>query len=59
VVVDYKTDAVRDPEALDQLADRYAEQGGFYQDALRDAFDLPYTPRFELWFLRADQIKPC
>jgi ATP-dependent helicase/nuclease subunit A len=56
VVVDYKTDAVSGSAALQSLADGYAEQGSVYRHALQDAFELPYTPRFELWFLRPDEI---
>ncbi len=56
VVVDYKTGALPDPEAPRSRADRYAEQGAVYRHALQDAFELSYTPRFELWFLEADEI---
>jgi ATP-dependent helicase/nuclease subunit A len=56
VVVDYKTDAIAEPEALQQRADTYAEQGSVYRHALQGALDLSYTPRFELWFLDADEI---
>ena len=55
VVVDYKTGEVTDPEALQSRAESYAEQGAVYSHALEDAFKLPYTPRFELWFLDADK----
>ena len=56
VVVDYKTGKVADPAALQSRADSYAEQGAVYSHALKDAFELPYTPRFECWFLQADEI---
>jgi ATP-dependent exoDNAse (exonuclease V) beta subunit len=56
VVADYKTDRVASDAELRDLASRYASQGAVYQRALRDALDLPYTPRFELWFLSADRI---
>jgi len=56
VVVDYKTDSVSDSEAIQRRADSYAEQGTIYRHALQDALGLSYTPRFELWFLQADQV---
>jgi ATP-dependent helicase/nuclease subunit A len=56
VVVDYKTDSILDSEAIQRRADSYAEQGTVYRYALQDAFELSYTPRFELWFLQADEI---
>jgi ATP-dependent exoDNAse (exonuclease V) beta subunit len=56
VVVDYKTDLLSDSAELQTRADRYARQGALYQRAIREALDLPYTPRFELWFLDADRI---
>jgi len=59
VVVDYKTDAVPDADAMRRLADLYAEQGGVYRNALQDALDLSYVPRFELWFLQSDEIVRC
>lgn len=55
VVVDYKTGDVTDPVALQSRAASYAEQGAVYSHALEDAFELSYTPRFELWFLDADK----
>ena len=56
VIVDYKTDRLADPEALESRAESYTEQGASYKDAVVDAFELSYTPRFELWFLEADEI---
>jgi ATP-dependent helicase/nuclease subunit A len=57
VVVDYKTDSVLDADAIQSRADTYAEQGAVYRYALQDALELSYTPRFELWFLQADEIR--
>jgi ATP-dependent exoDNAse (exonuclease V) beta subunit len=56
VVIDYKTDEVTDPAALQSRAESYAEQGAVYSHALEDAFELSYTPCFELWFLQRDEI---
>ncbi len=56
VVIDYKTDEVTDSAALQSRAESYAEQGAVYSHALEDAFELSYTPRFELWFLQCDEI---
>jgi ATP-dependent exoDNAse (exonuclease V) beta subunit len=56
VVVDYKADSLLPSESIQSRADTYAEQGSAYRHALQDALELSYTPRFELWFLRADEI---
>ena len=56
VVIDYKTDEVTDPAALQSRAESYAEQGAVYSHALEDAFELSYTPRFELWFLQCNEV---
>jgi ATP-dependent exoDNAse (exonuclease V) beta subunit len=56
VVVDYKTDRVDDPAELAQRTRAYAAQGAVYQRALRQAFGLSYTPRFELWYLRRGEV---
>jgi ATP-dependent exoDNAse (exonuclease V) beta subunit len=56
VVVDYKTDRVDDPAELAQRTQAYAAQGAVYQRALRQAFGLSYTPRFELWYLRPGEV---
>jgi ATP-dependent helicase/nuclease subunit A len=56
VVADYKTDSLPDAAALQHRTAAYARQGAVYQRAVREAMDLSYTPRFELWFLDADQI---
>ena len=56
VVADYKTDSLPDAATLHDRAAAYARQGAIYQRAVREALDLSYTPRFELWFLDADRI---
>ena len=56
VVADYKTDRVDDDAVLQERTEAYARQGAVYQRAVQDAFGLPYTPRFELWYLAADRI---
>ena len=59
VIVDYKTGAVDDREGLRGPKESHVEQGGAYKRALESAFELAYTPRFELWFLRDDEIVQC
>jgi len=56
VIVDYKTGALDDRAGLRNPKTSYVEQGSAYQRALASAFELSYTPRFELWFLRDDEI---
>ncbi len=56
VIVDYKTGALDDRDGLRSPKTSHAEQGSAYQRALASAFGLSYTPRFELWFLRDDEI---
>jgi ATP-dependent helicase/nuclease subunit A len=56
VVVDYKTDRVATPAELEERSLVHRRQGEVYQRALRDALGLDYLPRFELWYLRADEI---
>jgi len=56
VIVDYKTGALDDRDGLRSPTTTHAEQGGAYQRALASALGLSYTPRFELWFLRDDEI---
>jgi ATP-dependent exoDNAse (exonuclease V) beta subunit len=56
VIVDYKTGAVDDREGLRGPKESHVEQGDAYKRALKSAFELSYTPRFELWFLRDDEI---
>ena len=57
VIADYKTDAVEDAAAAEGLARRYEPQGAVYRRGLREALGLDYTPRFELWLLRADRVE--
>ncbi len=56
VVVDYKTDRVAGARALGERASGYAEQGRIYTRAVQQALGLPYSPRFELWFLHAGEV---
>jgi ATP-dependent exoDNAse (exonuclease V) beta subunit len=56
VIVDYKTGAVDDREGLRSPKESHVEQGDAYKCALKSALELSYTPRFELWFLRDDEI---
>jgi ATP-dependent helicase/nuclease subunit A len=55
-IVDYKTGAADDREGLRSPSESQIEQGNAYKRALESAFNLSYTPRFELWFLRDDEI---
>ncbi len=55
VVVDYKTDRIEDEADLLVRTRAYARQGAIYQRAVRHAFALDYTPRFELWYLSLDR----
>jgi len=57
VVVDFKTDAVVDPDEVEQRAQGYAPQGGIYTRALQEAFELAAPPRFELWFLHPGVVR--
>jgi ATP-dependent helicase/nuclease subunit A len=59
VIVDYKTGALGDREGLRSPKESYADQADAYRRALESAFELSYTPRFELWFLRDDEIVRC
>jgi ATP-dependent exoDNAse (exonuclease V) beta subunit len=56
VVADYKTDRVPAETALSEYGRAYEHQGDVYRRAVRDALGLAYTPRFELWYLRRDEI---
>jgi ATP-dependent helicase/nuclease subunit A len=59
VVADYKTDDIvagGAGGAIEARAEVYAPQGGAYVRALREALELEEDPRFELWFLRAEQV---
>jgi ATP-dependent exoDNAse (exonuclease V) beta subunit len=55
VVADYKTDDVTAAD-LQRRAAAYAPQGAAYVRAVQEALDLKRPPRFELWFLKADQV---
>jgi ATP-dependent exoDNAse (exonuclease V) beta subunit len=56
VVADYKTDRVPAGTALAEHGRAYAHQGDAYRRAVREAFALAYTPRFELWYLRRGEV---
>ncbi len=51
VVVDFKTEALGGVAAT-EAARRHAPQLDVYARALREALDLPETPRREVWYLR-------
>jgi ATP-dependent exoDNAse (exonuclease V) beta subunit len=57
VIADYKTDRLDDEARLAERSQAYRMQGAVYQKALRGALELPYQPRFELWYLHADEIR--
>jgi len=56
VIADYKTDRVSPETPLSEYSLTYVGQGAVYRRAVREAFALAYTPRFELWYLRRDEI---
>jgi ATP-dependent helicase/nuclease subunit A len=56
VVADYKTDHAATAADLQSRATAYAPQGAAYVRAVQEALDLKRPPRFELWFLRADEV---
>jgi ATP-dependent exoDNAse (exonuclease V) beta subunit len=56
VIVDYKTGALNDRDGLRSPKASHVEQGNTYKRALESAFELSYAPRFELWYLRDDEI---
>ncbi len=56
VVADYKTDRVGGEAELLALSEAHARQGAAYQRALKEAFALAYTPRFEIWYLAAQRV---
>ena len=56
VVADYKTDEAATAADLERRAASYAPQGAAYVRAIQEALELTSTPRFELWFLRADRV---
>ena len=54
VVADYKTDRV--PEGgMSAMARTYRRQGSAYAQAVQEALNLSYLPRFELWLIRLGQ----
>jgi len=57
VVADYKTDPLPLPEDRKARVRAYAEQGRIYVHAVREALALPFTPRFELWFLGLGEVE--
>ncbi|MEL6341619.1 MAG: UvrD-helicase domain-containing protein [Myxococcota bacterium] len=56
VIVDFKTDRLRDPAELDARIAAYRGQGEGYRSALQQALNLPASPRWEIWFLLEDHI---
>ncbi len=52
LVVDFKTDAVRDESEARARAARYRTQARVYTRAVEGALGLEERPRFELWFLK-------
>lgn len=57
VVADYKTDRLQGPLQLKQRARHYEQQGRIYCRALKETLGPEQGVRFELWFLRYDQIE--
>jgi ATP-dependent helicase/nuclease subunit A len=55
VIVDFKTDTIREADALAARQDRYREQARAYQRAVQRALGLDAAPRCELWFVRAGE----
>ena len=55
VVVDFKTEAVRNERELEARVRSYALQGAVYRRALREGLSLGGNPRLELWFLALDR----
>ncbi len=54
VIVDFKTDVVRDAAELAGKRERYRGQARAYRRAVQQSLGLPALPRFELWFVTAD-----
>jgi ATP-dependent helicase/nuclease subunit A len=57
VVADYKTDRVGSPQEMLELCKVYSSQGELYVRAIQEMMGLAQPPRFELWFLSADEIQ--
>ena len=55
VVADYKTDDMSGEAKLREKTAHYAPQGAAYTRAVQLALGLTAPPRFELWFLQADE----
>jgi ATP-dependent exoDNAse (exonuclease V) beta subunit len=56
VIVDYKTDALRDAAEEASRGERYRSQLAAYRAALQRAQGLDRPPRTELWFVASDRI---
>ncbi len=56
VIADYKSDVIDNEETLEQRVAGYRAQGRTYVQALREALQLDYDPRFELWFLHPGRV---
>jgi len=62
VVVDFKTERVRDATELADRVRRHRAQAERYRDAAQEALGLPRPPRVELWFLdtaRIEDVEPA
>lgn len=57
VVVDFKTERVRDAGELTDRVRRHQAQAEHYRAAAQTALGLPRAPRVELWFLDASRIE--
>jgi ATP-dependent helicase/nuclease subunit A len=57
VVVDYKSDALEGPQAIDERARHHAPQVQAYARALARALPREAAPRAELWFLAAGEVR--
>ncbi len=57
VVVDFKTDQLKNEEELKARAEKYGAQGAAYCEAVAGTFpDEKMPPRFELWFLTHNAV---
>lgn len=57
VAADYKTDRIGTPCDMLRLCRVYQSQGAYYRRTVREMMQLDQEPRFELWFLSADEIR--
>ncbi len=55
-IADYKTDKISGPGNLESLKQKYAYQKKYYAQAVKNALSLPYSPVFQLIFLRTGDI---